>query len=208
VTLSDSGGAPEVVSTFNIAGQAYASEQDDYDAGGLSKILLTGAGQAYSLLEKDYSAGVYEGDKATYANVAGQSYYSYEVDKDAGGAMRAMTLDLDNGGHKIVGYQDNLTLTALGDDTMTGGGAGETFVFNANFGADAITDFASHDGAANPDHIALSTSDFADFTALQGAAANVGSNVVIKAGSGDTLTLLGLDTATLAGLEGDFSFHA
>src|SRR5262249_36580912 len=99
-------------------------------------------------------------------------------------------------------------ISSIANDKMTGGGSSETFLFNGPYGADTIMDFAAHDTGALHDVISLPTSDFADFAAVLSAATNVGSNVLITAKNGDTLTLTGLNTAALAGLSADFTFHS
>ena len=140
--------------------------------------------------------------------MTGASYYAYQVEENASGGLMQMTYDLNNGGHAIVGAQNGLTINSLGDDTMTGGGSGETFVFNGVFGHDKITDFSNYTTGASHDTISLSTSEFANFNAVMSAATNSGSNVVITAADGDTLTLKNMNVATLSGLSSDFKFHA
>lgn len=97
---------------------------------------------------------------------------------------------------------------SIADDTFTGGGASETFVFQPIYGSDTITDFYQYTSGATHDTISLSTTEFANFAAVTGAATNVGGNVVITAADGDMLTLSNLNTSTLAGLSADFTFHA
>jgi hypothetical protein len=222
----------------SVAGKSYSGEEIDDDANGkLARDILTGVtGQGYTSIEKDYNAGTYVGDKEFftgvtgqaytgyekdfdsaghlldtiygYANVKGQAYYAYAIENDANGTKQEAFFDLNNGGHQIVGYRDGLTLHSIGDDKLTGGGAGEHFVFNGIYGHDEITDFATHDTGANHDVISLSTAEFANFSALTASAANSGANVVITAKDGDKLTLDGLNQTALAKLSADFTFHA
>jgi hypothetical protein len=58
-----------------------------------------------------------------------------------------------------------------------------------------ITDFKA--GAATDDIIEFSTALFADFAAVSGACVQSGSNVVITAGTGDTITLKSVTLSTL-----------
>jgi hypothetical protein len=241
----------------NIQGQSYTGEEEDFDAGGaLSSVLLTGiAGQAYSSLELDYSDGTYEGYKAYYTDVTGQSFtseevdvsaanelekvvysgmtstpyssveqdysggaladviydftnvtgassYSYQVEDNASGGALWETLDLNSGGHDLIALASGQTLTSLGDDTMTGDGA-TTFVLDAVYGADTITNLAGGDIVSMPD------SEFTSFTALSKAASFANGSAVITAGDGDTLTLNGITKPTqLHRLSGVFTFHA
>jgi hypothetical protein len=86
---------------------------------------------------------------------------------------------------------------------MTGSATGSTaFVLNPIYGADTITNLTS------VDIVSMSTSDFARFAALQGAAVQSGANVVATASDGDTLTLKNMTLSTLAGLSNNFTFTA
>ena len=88
---------------------------------------------------------------------------------------------------------------------MTGSGGGATtFVFNAIYGHDTIANFTS------ADTISLPSSEFASFAAMDTPShvANVAGNVVITAADGDTLTIDGLNTTTLASLSASFTFHS
>ncbi len=87
-----------------------------------------------------------------------------------------------------------------GNDTFTGNGGADTFVFSStSIGQDTITDFAN--GA---DHVQFSTSVFADYAAVSAAAAQVGSDVVITHSAGNTVTI---DNFTLAQMDSsDFLF--
>ena len=69
------------------------------------------------------------------------------------------------------------------------------------YGADTITNLTS------ADTVSMSTSEFANFSALQAAAVQSGANVVITATDGDTLTLKNMTLSTLAGLSNNFTFH-
>jgi hypothetical protein len=165
------------------------------------------AQQAFSTLEKDYSAAGKLIDSKVMG-VTGKPYSAYEIKYDAHGVKEQATFDLKNGDHEIVGYANGLTFASLGHDIMTGGGLSEHFVFNSTYGHDVITDFATHDKGAGHDVISLAKTQFANFHALTTAAENSGHNVVITAKDGDTLTLDGLNKATLLTLTADFTFHA
>jgi hypothetical protein len=86
---------------------------------------------------------------------------------------------------------------------MTGSSTGSTtFVLDAIYGADVITNFTS------ADTISLPAAEFANFAALTSAASQSGANVLITASDGDTLTLKNMTTGTLAGMSSNFTFHA
>ena len=166
----------------------------------------------YSSIEQDYSGGAVADTIYNFTKVTGANYYSYQVEENAQGALMQTTYDLNNGDHVLVGAQNGLTIASLGDDVMTGGGSSETFVFNPIFGADKITDFAAHDSGASHDTISLSTTDFANFSAVlhdATASGTGGANTTIAStATGDALTFVGVTPTALAGLAADFAFHS
>ncbi len=194
-----------------ITGQSYTGEVQDKNASDhVWREAFTGVtGQPYtSMADRFNASGAMTLVTYDYTGVTGQSYYADQIHEKPNGPKLTMTEDLDSGGYEIIGYAANLHFFLYhGDATITGGGSGETFVLKTIFGADTITDFASYDSGSAHDTISLSKADFANFAALTAGAANVGSNVVITAADGQTLTLDGLNTATLAGLSADFKFH-
>ena len=82
-----------------------------------------------------------------------------------------------------------------GNDSLSGEDGVHTFVFASGFGQDIITNFTAGSGAGH-DVIEFDQTIFADFDAVQNAAADVDDNVVITAGT-DTVTLVGITTASL-----------
>ncbi len=190
-------------------GANYTTEEVDVNAADqIQKAVYTGMiGTPYSTVEVDYNNGARADAIYSFTNVTGATYNAYQVEENASGALMQTTYDLNNGGHAIVGAQSGLTINSLGNDTMTGGGSGETFVFNGVYGQDTITDFANYATGANHDTVSLSTSEFANFNAVLNAATNSGSNVVINAADGNSLTLKNMNVATLSTLSSDFTFH-
>jgi Ca2+-binding RTX toxin-like protein len=83
----------------------------------------------------------------------------------------------------------------LGNDVLTGGKDADCFVFGENFGHDRITDLAV---TGAKDVIEFDQALFADFNAVMGAAAQVGSNVVITYDADNTLTLSNMQLAKLS----------
>ena len=166
------------------------------------------SGTPYSSVEQDYSNGALEDVVYSFTKVSGASAYAYQVTDNASGAALQETFDNSNGSHRIIGLSDNQTLTSIGNDTMTGGGSGATFLLDAVYGHDTITDFSKYATGASHDTISLASSEFANFAAVQAAATNSGSGVLIRAADGDTLTLQNLTTTTLGGLGADFVFHS
>ena len=91
------------------------------------------------------------------------------------------------GNDTIFGGNDNDTLNGgAGDDTFNGGAGSDQFIFNG--GADTIVDF---DALDDNEQINLAPmSDITDFTDLiANHATQDGTDVIIDAGSGNTLTL-------------------
>jgi Ca2+-binding RTX toxin-like protein len=77
-----------------------------------------------------------------------------------------------------------------GDDSLTGGSGLDQFVFNAGFGDDVVTDFASNE------IIQFDVALFASADAVLAASQQVGDDTVITAGT-DTVTLLGVQLSSL-----------
>jgi hypothetical protein len=164
------------------------------------------AGKPYASYQADFSNGhLVEED---FLGVTNEPYSSYFYLVDSAGHVASQTTTNTNGTHRIKGFENDVTLTSVHNDTMTGGGSSETFVLNPLYGQDTITDFASHDMGTGHDTISLATSEFINFAAVTKAAANLGSSVTVTAGDGDMLRLTGLNTTTLAGLGANFTFHS
>ncbi len=106
------------------------------------------------------------------------------------------------GNDKMTGNGGNDTLNGgKGNDKLTGNKGGDTFVFSK--GDDVVTDF---DAFSNKEKIDLSgVSAITGFTNLKNNFLNdVAGNAVIDDGTGNTLTLTGVDIADLG--RGDFIF--
>ena len=92
-----------------------------------------------------------------------------------------------------------------GDDTLSGGTEIDTFIFNAGFGKDTITDFTA--GIGVKDVIQFDHTVFADFNAVLAAAVQVGANVEIHLDADNVLTLNNVSlTATNKLVADDFLF--
>lgn len=100
------------------------------------------------------------------------------------------------------GSQHDLINGGAGDDILTGGNGADVFVFEAVSDTDTITDFGK--GA---DQIDLSALVGLDFTAVQAASTNTGSDLVIDLdvlGGSGALTLTGVQLVDLSAT--DFIF--
>jgi Ca2+-binding RTX toxin-like protein len=91
----------------------------------------------------------------------------------------------------------------LGNDTMSGKGSNDTFVFASGFGKDVISDFSAGTGLGDVMRFSLGTS-FDSYAEVLAAAVQVGANTVINITANDTITLTGI-TKTLL-VADDFAF--
>jgi serralysin len=96
-----------------------------------------------------------------------------------------------------------------GNDTLSGGAGADTFVFQANFGKDVVTDFAAT--GANHDLLELDHSMFSQYATIEdllasASVAQVGANVVITADANDSITLQSVSLATLGAHPEDLHF--
>lgn len=187
---------------------------NDFLAGGEQADVLTGGAGADSL---------YGGNGLDLLNGGKDNdYLSGEAGTD--------TLNGDIGDDTLIGGSDNDTLNGgvgndtlyggrendvlnggggddrlsgdLGDDTLTGGSETDTFVFSGAFGADVVTDF---DVASLTEVISFqSVTGFVDFASMMASAVQSGADVIIDAGAANTVTLLGVNLASLT--TNDFLF--
>ncbi len=140
-------------------------------------------------------------DPVSYASAASGVSVSLAVQggQDTGGAGNDTLIRVEN----LTGSAFNDVLQGdSGANVLTGGAGSDTFVFVAGFGNDVVTDFTPV--GAGHDVIQLSTSVFADFAAVQGHMSQVGPDVVISDGAGDSMTLRNVLATDLT--SGDFSF--
>ena len=108
--------------------------------------------------------------------------------------------DLDGGSNNdlLFGSNGNDTLIGGGgDDTLVGEGGNDTFVFEIGKGNDQINDLESGPGTADVIQLIGFGAAFDEFSEVIGAATEVGGDVVIDFGGGDTLTLVGRTIAQL-----------
>ena len=90
-----------------------------------------------------------------------------------------------------------------GDDTLTGGGGTDVFYWlGPSAGRDVITDFAPGSGEV----VNVAGAQFANYAAIQAAAAQVGSDVVITLNDATTLTLQNVLIGQLS--SANFSFYS
>jgi hypothetical protein len=193
---------------------SYNAEEVDVSAATneVTRVVYSGLDAAtypYSSLEETFSGGALVSQTYNFTNVGGQGFHAYHVTEDAAGNPLQETLDNNDGTHNTIGFADGQTLVSRGDDLFTGGGAGETFVFNRIYGHAEITDFGTHLAGAGHDTISLPAAEFADFNAMLAATHDVGANAVIESSDGDSVVLDNVSLAMLSTASpDDFFFHA
>lgn len=89
-----------------------------------------------------------------------------------------------------------------GYDTLTGGGGSDLFVVNPGWEVDVITDFIA--GTGTPDAISFNKSIFSTFEQVMSHSRQVGTDVWIEDGAGNTVVLQNIALDTLA--RDDFGF--
>ncbi len=96
----------------------------------------------------------------------------------------------------IIGNASNNVLEGKGGyDTLTGGAGSDLFVVNPNFGVDVITDFVA--GAGTADAVVFSTKLFSNFSQVMAKSRQVGSDVWIEDGLGNTVVLSNVNLGVL-----------
>lgn len=223
-TLFNSAGAPENAYYADgttedwytgITGAPYTSATVKYDAlGDPTAALYTGGSttdmtEAWTYYAPVGGAEALSSIQLTNVPPAFASYVSAYFIFDPSGALEESVGTNSAGNSNTNGYENNLLIPCVtGNDWITGGGTGETFVLtNPGTGIDAITDFASNLTGAGHDTLELSASQFSGgFSSMMAATTFSGSNATINLGGGASVTLLGLTEALANANPGDFKF--
>ena len=113
---------------------------------------------------------------------------------------------LGGGGHDTLvgGAGVDYLAGGLGNDMLTGGEGDDLFVVRVGEGSDLITDFVA--GAASGDRIHLAGTSWTSLADVTANSVQIGADVVINIGGGETLTLSGVNLASLT--DGDFILTA
>ncbi|WP_456770931.1 Ig-like domain-containing protein [Bradyrhizobium sp. USDA 4448] len=129
-------------------------------------------------------------------NVTGGSVHTFtEVAKDPAGNVGAsggVTLYSPSSNWHLTGGTENDVLIGRPNDSLTGGGGHDTFVFNSGFGKEIITDFN-----VNLDFITFAHGLFSSAQDVLAHTHDVAGTAVITLDSTDTITLTGVKTAQL-----------
>jgi Ca2+-binding RTX toxin-like protein len=111
----------------------------------------------------------------------------------------ADTLTGDDLGNVLSGGGGNDVLAGAGGaDRLIGGSGSDIFVFSSGFGQDIITDFSSSD------KLRIDHAIFANWTTLLSHAQQVGTDTVITASAGNTITLQNLAVSSLTASQVEF----
>ena len=205
-----SGGAMTGYKLFlSVSGQTYTNEEIDVSAANkVTGAIFSGiTAEPFSSVQETFSNGALTSATYGFTNQDGQGFSAFQIVKNAAGAVQEEIVDNDDGSHTILGFQNNLTFNSIGDDVFTGGGSGETFVLQAVYGHETITDLVTYLSGAGHDILSFSTSEFANATAVLNAITDTSAGAIITAANGDTVTLLGVSKAMLAANTADLAFH-
>ncbi len=168
------------------------------------------AGAALTVTKTTLSSGAYE---LTYTNVQGRTYSSFDEIYSKSG-MVAQVFNNTGAGASVTMSGSSLIFNAgvSGETVRTAGS--ETYAFSQGYGNATINGFSTSGASADTLQLAKSAFSYlnANMTPAQDLAAIIShgasgtSGFTIKDSYGDTLTLAGLTSTTLAANSGAFRF--
>jgi VCBS repeat-containing protein len=131
--------------------------------------------------------------------------FDFTVTDSSGATDTAAVIVNAQEGTTVTGaVTDDILISDTTDDLLTGAGGDDLFVFSDGHGADTVTDFQA--GAGTDDALDLSgvseITDLADL--LANHATDVGANMEIDTGNGNSVTLIGVNATDLH--QDDFLF--
>ena len=166
----------------------YSGNGDDRVYGGIDNDLLFGNDGNDNLLGEEGTDRLFGGD-------GNDSLLGGANNDNLNGDAGADTLEGGSGFDRLVG--------GAGDDELTGDFNADTFIFSGNFDNDTITDFDANNDFEKIQLSGVSSIvDFADLVANH--MTQVGADVLIDAGGGNTITLLNVNIGDLDAV--DFIF--
>lgn len=186
-TATDGFGDTDTLSSVE---NAYGTDQDDSLTGSIAGNLLRGYGGDDDLFGENGDDSLEGGDGNDLLD-GGRGADELEGGNDADTLLGGDGDDTLNGGSG-----NDVLNGGRGDDTHTGGGGSDTFVFEGQFGVDVITDFNAISGAEDIDLSGVGTI-VGMLDLINNHMSQVGNDVVIDAGAGNTITLLDVDIADL-----------
>ena len=205
--LNQIAGAYELKVT-GIKNQPYASYLDTHNSDGTlaSRTQYNTDGSVYLAFTQSQGDGLITRIYSGGSFFKKQSYDSETLILSQAGTKELEIYNNLDGTHTITGLVKNLTIPSIGNDKITGGAPGQTFLMQAGFGNDTITDFGTYLSNATPDTISFSTTEFADFTTMLAATVNTPKGARITAASGDILFLTGVTKSMVAASSANFLF--
>lgn len=188
LALTDAGALGKIVTPYGLALADSASSNGD----GTTKTL---GHDSLGELTRSETDGP-NGRVIMHYGITGQAYTSYEQAFDANWNLLSETLYNSDGSESIQGFADNLILAGgSGNDTLTGGGANETFVFKPMFGIDIIMDFETP--GPGMDHIDFQPGTFSDLASVIAGTQQVGSDTVITLDAANAITVKNVAVSSL-----------
>jgi hypothetical protein len=178
-----------------IRGQPFTDKETDWSADGLSSTdfyNLPGGGNYLTDTAVYNSNGGYtvRYDSGSYFN--GLNYNSESLKLSSSNKVLQETFYNNDGTHTETALANHQTLVALGNDTMTAAGRGETFDFRTALLNETITDFKPR--GAGHDILNITIESTPD---LQSIEHQVGNNTVLDLGRHETITLVGVSVHAL-----------
>jgi|CXWL01.1.fsa_nt_gi Ca2+-binding RTX toxin-like protein len=201
------GGGNETIAGRENADQLYGEAGNDTLLGGADDDYLVGGAGADTL------GGGAGNDVAAYSDSAAGVTVNLQTGAGVGGDAQGdvfVSIEQVYGSafnDVIIGKAnttDNNFDGREGDDTLTGGLGNDTFVYRSNHGSDTITDFAAGAGSGDVVLFLGFEAQFDSFAEVIAAATQVGADVVIAVGAGQTMTLQNVTIGSLT--NGDFIF--
>ena len=199
---------PYALKVTGINGQPFVSYLKIFDSSGslTDQTDYKSSGTVYLTFSQSVTGDVTTDHYTSGSYFNGKQFGSEDVlFNPTGGKIEEVLYNLD-GTHTIDGMANDLTISSIGNDTITGGGSGETFVMAAGFGHDTITDLGTYRGNAAPDTVSFATSEFANFDAMFAATVNTPKGARITSTGGDVLTLTGVTKSMVTANSASFLF--
>jgi serralysin len=179
----------QYVGSFSEAG--FTGGVDNYDGGGGSNTVDMSKfkDSCYINLNSQNLSASYSFHNGNGGGVVVQLLATLANIQNAVGSLQSDTLDGTGEANTLNGQGGNDRLIGReGDDRLRGGKGQDTFVIDAGFGKDTITDFRA-DGVTTHDTIQFAKSVFADWDHLVAAIADTNDGALITFDASDTITL-------------------
>lgn len=195
-------GSNDFYSADTLFGDAGA---DTLNGGGGDDVLHGGDGNDRILGGFNNDTGYGDaGDDYLFGDLGNDTLSGGDGDDNVRGGFHEDWLMGDAGNDLLNGYFGHDTLDGgTGTDRLEGGDGNDTFIMRRGYGGDTVSDFTAFSiGATYADTLDLSDFGIASFSDL--VMSEVDGNTTIDLGSGDSLVLEGVGSASLS--DDDFTF--